>query len=80
MSYEIERTQTVLVREHSPDIEVSTLQGEYILRVGGMEIARWEAGDRATAKIVQGWIQRKLSLALSIERLRQPGNIKIISH
>jgi hypothetical protein len=62
MSYDIERTQTVLVREHSPDIEVLTLQGEYILRVGGMEIERWEAGDRTTAKIVQGWIQRKLSL------------------
>jgi hypothetical protein len=62
MSFDTERTQTMLVREHSPDIEVSTLRGEYILRVGGVEIERWEAGDRTTAKIVQGWIQRKLSL------------------
>lgn len=53
MSYDIERTQTVLGREHSPIIDVSTLQGEYILRVGGMEIERWEAVDRTAAKIVQ---------------------------
>jgi hypothetical protein len=62
MSFETERTQTLPVREHSPDVEVSTVRGEYILRIGGIEIERWEAGDRTTANIVQGWIMRKITL------------------
>jgi len=62
MSFETERIQTTLVKEHSPDIEVTTYRGDYILRIGGIEIEGWKAGDRTTAKIVQGWIQRKPSL------------------
>ena len=75
MPFEIERTQTLLLKEHAPDVEVSTIRGEYILKVGGLEIERWEAGDRTTAKIIQGWIQRKLSQGYQSREYVSPENL-----
>jgi hypothetical protein len=62
MSVNIERSLTFLQKEHHPDIEVTTLLGEYILKFGGVEVERWEAGDVTTAKIMQGWIRRKMNI------------------